>query len=164
MSSTEHVLDISIQSIEHIPSYDHLISILLHKSIEKSVRSTSERRPASINLPIPEGAHAPPFYSTFPTSGFVSILITIVFSAISFIVMEPISLFLLLFLLSLYYQPPYANLFPSLPSDASPTLFLEGVPSDATEREISRILFQYSKYDSDIVVVAIPTFYSSYYP
>jgi RNA recognition motif-containing protein len=40
------------------------------------------------------------------------------------------------------------NVFPQLPSDASSTLFIEGLPSDATEREVAHIFRPFPGYQS----------------
>jgi RNA recognition motif-containing protein len=39
-------------------------------------------------------------------------------------------------------------MFPSLPSDASSTLYVEGLPSDATEREVARIFSSFHLFFS----------------
>eukprot|EP01103_Thecamoeba_quadrilineata_P010976 TRINITY_DN2515_c0_g1_i1.p1 TRINITY_DN2515_c0_g1~~TRINITY_DN2515_c0_g1_i1.p1 ORF type:complete len:133 (-),score=25.11 TRINITY_DN2515_c0_g1_i1:4-402(-) len=45
-------------------------------------------------------------------------------------------------------QPFQNNLYPPLPSDATHTLYIEGVPSDATEREISHIFRPFPGFQS----------------
>lgn len=40
------------------------------------------------------------------------------------------------------------NVFPQLPSDASSTLFIEGLPSDASEREVAHIFRPFPGYQS----------------
>jgi len=42
----------------------------------------------------------------------------------------------------------YPNMFPALPSDASSTLYVEGLPADATEREIAHIFRPFPGYQS----------------
>jgi len=42
----------------------------------------------------------------------------------------------------------YPNMFPSLPPDASSTLYVEGLPSDATEREVAHIFRPFPGYQS----------------
>jgi len=42
----------------------------------------------------------------------------------------------------------YPNMFPSLPSDASSTIYVEGLPSDATEREVAHIFRPFPGYQS----------------
>jgi len=42
----------------------------------------------------------------------------------------------------------FPNMFPSLPSDASSTLYVEGLPADATEREIAHIFRPFPGYQS----------------
>jgi len=42
----------------------------------------------------------------------------------------------------------YPNMFPSLPTDASSTLYVEGLPSDATEREVAHIFRPFPGYQS----------------
>jgi len=42
----------------------------------------------------------------------------------------------------------YPNIFPTLPNDASSTLYVEGLPTDATEREIAHIFRPFPGYQS----------------
>jgi len=42
----------------------------------------------------------------------------------------------------------YPNLYPPLPPEASSTLYVEGLPSDATEREVSHIFRPFAGYQS----------------
>jgi RNA recognition motif-containing protein len=42
----------------------------------------------------------------------------------------------------------YPNIFPTLPADASSTLYVEGLPSDATEREVAHIFRPFPGYQS----------------
>jgi len=42
----------------------------------------------------------------------------------------------------------YPNIFPTLPNDASSTLYVEGLPADATEREIAHIFRPFPGYQS----------------
>jgi len=44
--------------------------------------------------------------------------------------------------------PAYNNIYPPLPPDASSTLYVEGLPIDATEREVSHIFRLYPGYQS----------------
>jgi len=42
----------------------------------------------------------------------------------------------------------YPNIYPPLPQEASSTLYVEGLPSDATEREVSHIFRPFAGYQS----------------
>jgi len=46
------------------------------------------------------------------------------------------------------FPPSYNNVYPSLPPEASPTLYLEGLPSDATEREVAHLFRPFPGFQS----------------